>query len=136
MKDICIILGSKSDEEQIQPGIDLCEEKKLSYECHVYSAHRNLDELISFLSEREKDFKVIIACAGLSAALPGVVAAKVKLPVIGVPLVAGPLSGIDALLSIVQLPKGIPAATMGLGKQGILNAVYFAERIVNLTKNK
>ncbi|RPJ05062.1 MAG: AIR carboxylase family protein, partial [Spirochaetaceae bacterium] len=100
---------------------------------------RNLDELLEFLKKREKDFSVIIACAGLSAALPGIVAAKVKLPVIGVPLVAGPLAGIDALLSIIQLPKGVPVATMatmGLGKQGILNAVLFAERILALAKKK
>ena len=132
MKDVLIIIGSESDREQIAPGIALLEEKKLSSECHVYSAHRNLEELIAFLGEREKDFKVIIACAGLAAALPGVVAAKVKLPVIGVPLVAGPLSGIDALLAIIQLPKGVPVATMGLGKQGILNAVLLAERIIRL----
>jgi len=136
MKDICVILGSESDREQIKPGLDLCDEKKLAYECHVFSAHRNLDELLAFLGERENDFSVIIACAGLSAALPGVVAAKVGLPVIGVPLVSGPLSGIDALLSIVQLPKGVPAATMGLGKQGILNAVHFADRIISLVRKK
>jgi len=136
MKDICVILGSESDREQIKPGLDLCDEKKLSYECHVFSAHRNLDELLAFLAEREKDFYVIIACAGLSAALPGVVAAKVELPVIGVPMVSGPLSGMDALLSIAQLPKGVPAATMGLGKQGILNAVHFAGRIISLARKK
>jgi 5-(carboxyamino)imidazole ribonucleotide mutase len=134
MKDVLIIIGSESDREQIDPGIKLLEEKKLSSECHVYSAHRNLDELIRFLGEREKEFKVIIACAGLAAALPGVVAAKVRLPVIGVPLVAGPLSGIDALLAIIQLPKGVPVATMGLGRQGILNAVLLAERIIRVPR--
>ena len=72
----------------------------------------------------------MIAAAGLSAALPGVVASLVKLPVIGVPLVAGSLSGIDALLSILQLPRGVPVATMGIGKQGVLNAVLLAERIL------
>ncbi len=134
MKDVLLLLGSESDREQVDPGLKLLDEKKLSSECHVYSAHRQLDELLSFLREREKDFRVIIACAGLAAALPGVVAAKVALPVIGVPLVSGPLAGTDALLAILQLPKGVPVATMGLGKQGILNAVLLAERIVNVKK--
>lgn len=130
MKDILFILGSKSDYEQVEPGLSLVKEKNLSYDVKIYSAHRNLDELLKFLSEQEKSFRVIIAAAGLSAALPGVVAAKVSLPVIGVPLVSGPLNGVDALLSILQLPKDIPVATMGLGKQGVLNAVHLAERII------
>ncbi|HEQ72451.1 MAG TPA: AIR carboxylase family protein [Spirochaetia bacterium] len=134
MKDVLLIIGSESDREQIAPGIALLEEKKLSHELHVYSAHRNLDGLIAFLAEREKEFRTIIACAGLSAALPGVVAAKTSIPVIGVPLVSGPLVGIDALLSVVQLPKGVPVATMGIGKQGILNAVLLAERIIHVGK--
>jgi len=130
MKDVCVIIGSESDKEQVEPGLKLLEERKISYELHILSAHRNIDELLAFLAQNEKNFRLIIACAGLSAALPGVVAAKVKLPVIGVPLVAGPLSGLDALLAIVQLPKGVPVATMGLGKQGIINAVLLAERIL------
>ena len=131
MKDILFLIGSESDKENVKPGIDLINEKKLTHELYVYSAHRNLDELCAFLQQREQDFKVIIAAAGLSAALPGVVAAKVKKPVIGIPLAAGVLNGIDALLSIIQLPKGIPVATMGIGKQGVLNAIHLAERIIN-----
>ena len=83
------------------------------------------------MAQNEENYRVIITAAGLSAALPGVVAALVSKPVIGIPLVAGCLSGIDALLSILQLPKGIPCATMGIGKQGVLNAVHLAERILN-----
>ena len=132
MKDILFIIGSESDKKSIDPGIELIKEKKLSYELHVFSAHRNLDALMAFLKEHEKDFKVIIAAAGLSAALPGVIAAKVSVPVIGIPLVSGHLSGIDALLSILQLPKGIPVATMGIGKQGVLNAVHLTERIIRI----
>ncbi|MBN2352748.1 MAG: AIR carboxylase family protein [Spirochaetales bacterium] len=134
MKDVLVLLGSESDREQVDPGLKLLDEKKLSFECHVYSAHRQLDELLGFLRERGHEFRIVIACAGLAAALPGVVAAKVSAPVIGVPLLAGPLSGTDALLAILQLPKGVPVATMGLGKQGILNAVMLAERIVNVGK--
>jgi len=130
MKDILFIIGSESDRKSIEPGIDLINEKGLSFELVVYSAHRNLPELMDFLGKEEKNYKIIITAAGLSAALPGVVASISKKPVIGIPLVAGELSGIDALLSILQLPKGIPVATMGIGKQGVLNAVHLAERII------
>ena len=87
---------------------------------------------MAFLKAGEAGWRVIVAAAGLSAALPGVVASLVKQPVIGIPLVAGSLSGIDALMSILQLPKGVPVATMGIGKQGVLNAVPLAERILRV----
>ena len=130
MKEILVLIGSESDKSAIQPGIELMQEKGLSHDLKVYSAHRNLEELQAFLKDHEKDYRLIIAAAGLSAALPGVVASISSRPVIGIPLVAGQLSGIDALLSILQLPKGIPVATMGIGKQGVLNAVHLAERIL------
>ena len=130
-KDILFIVGSKSDEVDVQPGLDLIKEKNMSCDFKIYSAHRNLVELTKFLEENEENYKVIITAAGLSAALPGVVAAMVKKPVLGIPLVSGTLSGIDALLSILQLPKGIPCATMGIGKQGVLNAIHLAERMIN-----
>lgn len=132
MKDVLFIIGSDSDRKSVEPGIELLEEKKLSFELHVYSAHRNLHALLDFLKEKSAGFRVIIAAAGLSAALPGVIAANVTNPVLGIPLVSGSLAGIDALLSILQLPKGIPAATMGIGKQGVLNAVHLAERIIRV----
>jgi 5-(carboxyamino)imidazole ribonucleotide mutase len=134
MKDILFIIGSESDRKSIEPGIELIKHKKLSHDLFVFSAHRNLTQLIDFLDKESGNYKVIITAAGLSAALPGVVASKVNNPVIGIPLVAGELSGIDALLSILQLPKGIPCATMGIGKQGVLNAVHLAERIINTGK--
>jgi phosphoribosylaminoimidazole carboxylase PurE protein len=130
MKDVLFIIGSESDKESIAPGIQLLEEKGISFSLVVYSAHRNLPELTEFLKEEEENHRIIITAAGLSAALPGVVAAMVKKPVIGIPLVSGHLAGIDALLSIIQLPKGIPVATMGIGKQGVLNAVHLTERIL------
>lgn len=132
MKDILFIIGSESDKNAVKPGTELIEQKGLSYELFVFSAHRNLTELVNFLDNEAGNYKVIIAAAGLSAALPGVIASKVANPVIGIPLVAGELKGIDALLSILQLPKGIPCATMGIGKQGVLNAVHLAERIINV----
>lgn len=134
MKDILFIIGSESDRESISPGISSIDEKKLSYRLEVISAHRNLPHLMEFLKAEEKNFKVIITAAGLSAALPGVVASLSTRPVIGIPLISGQLAGIDALLSILQLPKGIPVATMGIGKQGVLNAVHLAERIINLSR--
>ncbi len=134
MKDILWLIGSESDRKQVAPAVDLMQEKGLNYDLFVYSAHRNLAELLDFLDGESQRYRVIIAAAGLSAALPGVVASKVKAPVIGVPLVAGQLSGIDALLSILQLPKGVPVATMGIGNQGVLNAVHMAERIINVSR--
>jgi len=130
MKDILVLIGSESDKDAVQPAVDLMNEKSISFDLKVYSAHRNLEELQKFLKENQDSYRLIIAAAGLSAALPGVVASISSKPVIGVPLVAGALSGIDALLSILQLPKGIPVATMGIGKQGVLNAVHLAERIL------
>lgn len=130
MKDLLFIIGSESDRDQLEPGLALADEKDMSFDLVVYSAHRNLPELTAFLEKEEDNYRVIITAAGLSAALPGVVAAMVKKPVLGIPLVSGHLSGIDALLSILQLPKGIPCATMGIGKQGVLNAVHLSERII------
>lgn len=134
MTDVLFLIGSESDKPRIEAGIELLESKRLSYKLEVLSAHRDLPRLVAFLEQNANDYLVIIAAAGLSAALPGVVTSLVDRPVIGVPLEAGSLSGIDALLSILQLPKGVPVATMGIGKQGVLNAVHLAERIVNLTK--
>ncbi len=134
MTDVLFIIGSESDREAVAPGIDLIKEKGLSFTLEVISAHRDLAKLIAYLKEAEPRHRVLITAAGLSAALPGVVASLTSKPVIGIPLVAGSLSGIDALLSILQLPKGIPVATMGIGKQGVLNAVHLAERIINASK--
>ena len=134
MKDVLFIIGSESDSPTIDPGLQLLSEKGMTFDLKVLSAHRNLEQLVAFLKEEEAGYRVVIAAAGLSAALPGVVASLVKLPVIGVPLVAGALSGIDALLSILQLPRGVPVATMGIGKQGVLNAVLLAERILTMPR--
>lgn len=134
MKELLIIAGSKSDEEFVSQGLKLAQELGIDAEFKIYSAHRNLEELLQYLGEVEKNgkTKVIIAVAGLAAALPGVVAAKVKLPVIGVPVNCGPLNGVDALLSIAQMPKGVPVATMAIGNAGMQNAIHFAKRILNI----
>ena len=135
MTDVLFLIGSESDRASVEPGLALAAERGISVELKVLSAHRNLEELAAFLKAGEKGWRVIIAAAGLSAALPGIAASLVRLPVIGVPLVAGGLSGIDALLSILQLPRGVPVATMGIGKQGVLNAVLLAERMLRVGRS-
>lgn len=135
MKDVLFIVGSESDTPALEPGLQLLSEKGITFDLKVLSAHRNLEQLVGFLKQEESGYRLVIAAAGLSAALPGVVASLVKLPVIGIPLVAGALSGIDALLSIIQLPRGVPVATMGIGKQGVLNAVLLAERMLKMPRD-
>jgi phosphoribosylaminoimidazole carboxylase PurE protein len=135
MKDVLFLIGSESDAPAVEPGLALLAEKGMSFELKVLSAHRNLEELVAFLRQEEANYRIVIAAAGLSAALPGVVASLVKLPVIGIPLVAGSLSGIDSLLSILQLPRGVPVATMGIGNQGVLNAVLLAERMLRIPRS-
>jgi 5-(carboxyamino)imidazole ribonucleotide mutase len=130
VKDILFLIGSHSDRNAVEPAMELMVEKGIGFELKVLSAHRNLEELVAYLKAEGAGFRIVIAAAGLSAALPGLVASLVKCPVIGIPLASGALSGIDALLSILQLPQGVPVATMGIGKQGVLNAVLLAERIL------
>ncbi|OHD06424.1 MAG: hypothetical protein A2086_13410 [Spirochaetes bacterium GWD1_27_9] len=128
MKEVTVIIGSENDKPLLEPMEEKLKELKIDYAIHVYSAHRNLEELIAFLKTNKT--KIYITAAGLAAALPGVVASQVKEPVIGIPLAVGELKGIDALMSILQMPKGVPLATMGIGKQGVINAALFAARIL------
>ena len=136
MQELVIIAGSESDRTFIEPALKLAEQLEINVEFKIYSAHRDLIELLEYLEEIEKigKTKVIIAVAGLAAALPGVIAAKVKMPIIGVPRDVGPLNGLDALLSIVQMPKGVPVATMAIGNAGMNNSIHFAKRILDLLK--
>lgn len=127
-------MGSKSDWDVMSHAAAMLSELDIQHEAKVISAHRTPDLLDEYCAKLlEKEIKVIIAGAGLAAALPGVVAAKTTLPVIGVPLVAGSLDGIDALMSIVQMPPGIPVGTMALGKPGAINSALFAAAILALT---
>jgi 5-(carboxyamino)imidazole ribonucleotide mutase len=134
MKDVLFLIGSESDAQAVDPGLQLLAEKGMSFELKVLSAHRNLEQLVAFLKAEEPNFRLVIAAAGLAAALPGVAASLVSLPVIGIPLVAGALSGMDALMAILQLPRGVPVATMGIGKQGVINAVLLAERMLKMPR--
>ena len=131
---VAIIMGSKSDWDIMSHAAAMLSELDIQHEAKVISAHRTPDLLDEYCAKLlEKEIKVIIAGAGLAAALPGVIAAKTTIPVIGVPLVAGSLDGLDALMSIVQMPPGIPVGTMALGKPGAINSALFAAAILALT---
>ncbi len=131
--DIGVVLGSESDLPVIESALKLSNELGLSYELRILSAHRTPDEVAKFASSAaNRGIKVIIAVAGMSAALPGVISAHTNLPVIGVPVAAGSLNGIDALLAISQMPPGVPVGTMAIGSVGAKNAVILAARIIGL----
>jgi 5-(carboxyamino)imidazole ribonucleotide mutase len=125
MVDVAVILGSASDRAIADKAIDVLAKNDISYDLQVLSAHRNPDELDAYV--RKSDAKVFITIAGLAAALPGVVAARTKKPVIGVP-VSAKLGGLDALLSIVQMPRGVPVACVGIDNGD--NAAHLAIRIL------
>lgn len=127
MVDIAVIMGSESDRSIANRVTGVLENTDYSFEVTVISAHRNPDELDEFV--KATDARVIITIAGLSAALPGVVASKTRKPVIGVP-VGAKLGGLDALLSIAQMPPGVPVATVGIDNGA--NAAYLAVRILEL----
>ena len=131
--DVAIIMGSKSDWDIMSHSANILTQFNIAHECKVISAHRTPVLLDEYCSEaKQKGVKIFITGAGLAAALPGVVAAKTTLPVIGVPLEASSLEGLDALLSIVQMPPGIPVGTMTIGKAGAINAALYAAAILAL----
>jgi len=129
MPKISIIAGSTSDKEVYEKTAKVLRENDIEYDLQIISAHRNPTELDDYIKNCESD--IYIAVAGLSAALPGVIASKTDKPVIGVP-VSGKLGGLDALLSIVQMPPGVPVATVGIDRGE--NAALLAIRILNLIK--
>ena len=132
-----IIMGSDSDIEVMQEAAKVLKQFNVSYEIGVYSAHRSPHRTADYVrSARERGLKVIIAGAGSSAHLAGVTAAETTLPVVGVPIGSSPLSGFDSLLSTVQMPPGVPVATMGVGKSGATNAGIFAVQILALEDEK
>lgn len=128
---VAIVMGSQSDWQQMKPCADLLDELKISYTKAVVSAHRMPDEMFAFSEgAAEKGYEVIIAGAGGAAHLPGMIASKTFLPVIGVPIKSSTLNGIDSLLSIVQMPGGVPVATMAIGVAGAKNAALYAARML------
>jgi 5-(carboxyamino)imidazole ribonucleotide mutase len=125
-----IIMGSASDKETMAKAEPILEEAGIRYEVRVMSAHRTPDTVVEYCRmAKQRGLRVIIAGAGLSAALPGVAAAHTELPVIGVPISAGTLGGIDALLSASQMPPGVPVAAVGIDNSK--NAAHLAIRIIN-----
>jgi len=136
-KKICIVMGSQSDLDTMHPAIELLKNFNVGFEFKVLSAHRTPKELAKFVERAPaRGVKVFIAAAGMSAALSGVVAAHTTLPVIGVPVESGKLQGLDALLSTVQMPPGIPVACMAIGRAGAKNASLFALEVLALQDKK
>ena len=130
---IGVVMGSKSDAEAMQPTLDVLKEFGIDYEVSVISAHRTPEKARQYgIEARSRGIEVIIAAAGGAAHLPGVLASWTTLPVIGVPLASSELKGIDALYSIVQMPAGIPVATVAVGQAGARNAAYLAAEILGL----
>lgn len=126
-----VIMGSTSDWETMKYACDILDELNIPYEKKVVSAHRTPDYMFEYAeTARERGLKVIIAGAGGAAHLPGMVAAKTNLPVIGVPVQSKALNGLDSLLSIVQMPGGVPVATVAIGKAGSTNAGLLAAQIL------
>lgn len=132
--EVAVIMGSKSDWETMKYTCEILDELEIEYSKTVVSAHRTPDLMFEFAeSARSKGIKVIIAGAGGAAHLPGMVAAKTTLPVIGVPVQSRALNGLDSLLSIVQMPGGVPVATVAIGKAGATNAGLLAAQILGTT---
>jgi 5-(carboxyamino)imidazole ribonucleotide mutase len=128
-----IVMGSKSDYEVLLPAIEILRALEIPHEARVLSAHRTPDQLSEYVeTARERGLRVLIAGAGGAAHLAGVMAAKTLLPVLGVPIAATPLNGLDSLLSIVQMPKGIPVGALAIGKPGAGNAALLAAAILAL----
>ena len=129
---VLVLVGSKSDEPKMTPALEMLDAAKVPYEFIVSSAHRDPDRTAELArTAKSRGFRVIIAGAGLSAALPGAVSALTDLPVIGVPFASGPLNGLDALFAIAQLPSGVPVGTVGI--DNAKNAAALAIRILNLS---
>jgi 5-(carboxyamino)imidazole ribonucleotide mutase len=126
-----IIMGSKTDLEILQGAVEVLREFGVAHELRILSAHRTPEKVLEWSdTAEERGLEVLIAGAGSAAALPGVVAAKTVLPVLGVPVASTTLGGVDALLSIVQMPKGVPVGTLAIGKGGAANAALLAVAIL------
>ena len=128
---ISVVMGSQSDWSTMQAACDLLEKFDVSFEKKIVSAHRTPDRLYEYANSlRKRKIKVVIAGAGGAAHLPGMIASKTDIPVIGVPINATDLRGLDSLYSIVQMPRGYPVATMAIGAPGAFNAAIFAIQVL------
>lgn len=134
---VLIVMGSKTDEEVMLKGAQVLDDFEISYRMEVSSAHRNPERTRKLAQNAEKEgVRVIIAGAGMAAHLPGVIASHTNLPVIGVPLSGSALSGLDSLLSMAQMPSGVPVATMAIGEAGAKNAAILAAEILALSDSQ
>ena len=133
---IAIVMGSQSDYSTMKDCVKILKILKISFDLKIVSAHRTPKRLYEFAKKSEKSYSVIIAGAGGSAHLPGMIASLTTVPVIGVPIESKKLKGLDSLLSIVQMPKGIPVGTVAIGKDGAINAALYAASILGITDKK
>ena len=134
---VAIIMGSQSDWETMKFSEEILIKLNIPFITKIISAHRTPDRMHDFAKKaREDSIKVVIAGAGGAAHLPGMIASHTELPVIGVPIQNSPLNGLDSLLSIVQMPSGVPVATMSIGKAGAINAAVYAAKILSLSNKE
>ena len=133
---IAIVMGSQSDYSTMKDCVKILKSLKISFDVKIVSAHRTPKRLYEFAKKSESSYSVIIAGAGGSAHLPGMIASLTTVPVIGVPVESKKLKGLDSLLSIVQMPKGIPVGTVAIGKDGAINAALYAASILGITDKK
>ena len=134
---VAIIMGSQSDWETMKFSKEILIKLKITFITKIISAHRTPDRMNDFAKKAHKNsIQIIIAGAGGAAHLPGMVASHTDLPVIGVPIQSSALNGLDSLLSIVQMPGGVPVATMSIGKAGAINAAVYAAKILSLSNNE
>ena len=133
---VAILLGSKTDLPLIEPSMQYYEHFDINAEIHVMSAHRNPKNVGKFASEaRENGYSILVGSAGMSAHLAGALKAHSTLPVIGIPLPGGMMDGLDSLMSTVNMPKGVPVATVSMGKAGAINAAVLCAEIFSLNDN-
>ena len=133
---IAIVMGSQSDYSTMKDCVKILRSLKISFDVKIVSAHRTPKRLYEFAEKSEKSYSVIIAGAGGSAHLPGMIASLTTVPVIGVPVESKKLKGLDSLLSIVQMPKGIPVGTVAIGNDGAINAALYAASILGIADKK
>ena len=133
---IAIVMGSQSDYSTMKDCVKILKSLKISFDLKIVSAHRTPKRLYEFAKKSEKSYSVIIAGAGGSAHLPGMIAALTDLPVLGVPVESKKLKGLDSLLSMAQMPKGIPVGTLAIGEDGAINAALLSASIIGISNSK
>tara|TARA_B100000700_G_scaffold142626_1_gene158574 strand:- start:191 stop:652 length:462 start_codon:yes stop_codon:yes gene_type:complete len=132
-KKVAILLGSKNDMKFVEPSEQYFKHFNVNYEVHIMSAHRTPDKVADFAKNaRSNDYFLLIGAAGMAAHLAGALKANSTLPVLGVPLPGGMMDGLDSLLATLQMPKGVPVATMTVGKAGFINAAIFTAELLSL----